>query len=451
MKTKKQLNMRFRSTRFQEDTGSSHQKIPIPYLVCSLQGDGAVVTAIAISPDGTTVVTGVRDDSALRIWDVSRGKQVCQLEGHDKPIRKLAFSNDGRTVVSVSWDGAIQLWDVKSWTPLRTLKRDRISNLLNTWACNREYDRERRIEYRKNDSMVLAFSPHGDRVVSVRGSHRVRVWDAASGKLLSDGLAKSHSFRDIAFSPDNKLAIIFSGWYYFDLWDLTTGQWLLDFRYLDFSEIVKKDPIPFAKLFRPVIQTQFAGFSPKGSIFTVHSDQARKITMYLRLHKWQGGELVPRKTLYIFAGQYYPDKCVHFSPDEEVVYVVSPDKKITFWDVNSMTKLLTLSGANFNDINFQPDGRVMARESLLSRGLVRILCLTTGEELYTFPASGLTLLSQDWSTAVNLNLKGILDVWGSPMSTRMAESLPPLQPVKTSGIAAVESMKESIAYEYGVA
>jgi WD40 repeat protein len=77
------------------------------------------VAAVAISPDGRTVLTGCADTLA-RLWDIESGRHVGQPQKHPYPVLAAAFSPDGKAALTGggtprraggAQDGA-QLWDV---------------------------------------------------------------------------------------------------------------------------------------------------------------------------------------------------------------------------------------------------------------------------------------------------------------------------------------------------
>ena len=117
-----------------------------------LRGHGGPVRAVAVSPDGTTAISGSFDSSAIR-WSLTRNaaeqvlrfhdsavnavamlirrsaassrpartaasrsgtpgepKPATVLEGHTAPIAALALSPDGATLASASWDRTVRLW-----------------------------------------------------------------------------------------------------------------------------------------------------------------------------------------------------------------------------------------------------------------------------------------------------------------------------------------------------
>jgi WD40 repeat protein len=67
--------------------------------ISSLEGHSAPITAIALSQDGKTLVSGSRDRT-IKVWNASTGEELTTLTGHHSPITAIAISADGQTVVS---------------------------------------------------------------------------------------------------------------------------------------------------------------------------------------------------------------------------------------------------------------------------------------------------------------------------------------------------------------
>ena len=74
---------------------------------------GGIVTAVAFSPDGKTILTGSHDRTA-RLEDAATGRQVGQPMLHSGTVESVAFSPDGKTVLTGSGDNAARLWDIAS-------------------------------------------------------------------------------------------------------------------------------------------------------------------------------------------------------------------------------------------------------------------------------------------------------------------------------------------------
>jgi len=71
------------------------------------------VHAVAVSPDGRTIVSG-SSDRTLKVWDAASGHLLRSLEGHTGAVNAVALSPDGRTIVSGSWDHTIRAWNLTS-------------------------------------------------------------------------------------------------------------------------------------------------------------------------------------------------------------------------------------------------------------------------------------------------------------------------------------------------
>lgn len=66
---------------------------------------------VAISPDGTLLVAGCSDGTAL-LWEARTQKPLRTFKGHRGGVTSVAFRPDGRLVLTGSWDGTARLWDV---------------------------------------------------------------------------------------------------------------------------------------------------------------------------------------------------------------------------------------------------------------------------------------------------------------------------------------------------
>ena len=78
------------------------------------------INCVAISPDGSKIVSGSQDTN-IRVWDASTGVEMLPLplRGHNNAIESVAFSPDGSKIISGSYhDSNIRVWDACTGTLL---------------------------------------------------------------------------------------------------------------------------------------------------------------------------------------------------------------------------------------------------------------------------------------------------------------------------------------------
>jgi WD40 repeat protein len=118
----------------------------------SLEGHKSHPFWARFSPDGSNIVTGAMDGTAI-IWDANTGKELRRLGGHGDSIVIASFSPDGEHVVTAADDEAI-VWDVAAG--------DRLSSYA---APIRPIS-------------DIEFSPDGTRILAVVGrANAAVVWD----------------------------------------------------------------------------------------------------------------------------------------------------------------------------------------------------------------------------------------------------------------------------------
>jgi hypothetical protein len=89
--------------------------------VLKLEGHTGVVNAVAVSDDGTYIVSGSADNT-VRIWDMETGDQLQMLEGHTDQVSSVAVSGAfiadhglNPFVISGSSDATVKMWDATTW------------------------------------------------------------------------------------------------------------------------------------------------------------------------------------------------------------------------------------------------------------------------------------------------------------------------------------------------
>jgi len=209
------------------------------------QGDSKEnVSAMAFSSDGKLLAAGVRyffywrwlkedgtsacfemEENAVRLWDVSSGKQVLEMTDLKKEIKGMFFSPDGKTITTVGADGTVCFWITAtgkeapaSWKERRPLfcaayspdgkllaGGSRESILIWETATGKVRDR---LAFPAPEVQSLAFTRDG-KVLAGAGGHSIRLWNTDTGKFLRDAPKAAHPVTTVAFSADGTR--LFSG------------------------------------------------------------------------------------------------------------------------------------------------------------------------------------------------------------------------------------------------
>ena len=80
-----------------------------------LRFHNGAVNAVAYLKDGRFATSG--EDARIAIWEPGRDKPSAVLEGHTAPVVSLAVSSDGKTLASAAWDGTARLWPLDGGAP----------------------------------------------------------------------------------------------------------------------------------------------------------------------------------------------------------------------------------------------------------------------------------------------------------------------------------------------
>jgi WD40 repeat protein len=77
----------------------------------TLRAHDAKVNAVVLSPDGSRLLSGSDDKSAI-LWDLATGRILAVYKGHVGPVTLVAFSPDGTRVATASNDPVARVWPI---------------------------------------------------------------------------------------------------------------------------------------------------------------------------------------------------------------------------------------------------------------------------------------------------------------------------------------------------
>lgn len=366
-------------------------------------GHTEAVRSLAVSKDGTTMVTGSADRT-VRVWDVTSGKQMRSFQGHLAEVVAVAIRPDGRQVASAGDDGTIRLWELSTNDDHRAFTEAGDS----LWSVAFSPDGKRvatagadkiiRIYGTTNGKLEKELPPHaaaitslvflpGDRLVSAGGDRILRLWDAIGGKLVKEWPGHESAVLALAGTPNGKKVVSGSADRTIRGWDVETGRslWTAPLKSAVCSVALRNDGklVAVGAADGGLTLFDISGPSPREvSTLTAHlagvsglafdPDGSRLATCggdgFVRV--WtvaENGNLTP---LMKFEGQvkpgtssgYSPVTAVAFSPDGRFIASCGADQIVHVWDVQTKgeTRGLRAHTDWVTAVAFSPDGRYLA-------------------------------------------------------------------------------------------
>ncbi|CAG7848184.1 SubName: Full=Related to WD40-repeat protein (Notchless protein) {ECO:0000313/EMBL:CCA75956.1} [Serendipita indica DSM 11827] len=199
----------------------------------TLRGHQLAFNAVAISPDGSCIVSG-SSDWTIRIWDADTGQPLGEpLRGHALQLLTVAISPEGPKIVSDSRDMTIRLWDVGTGQQLGETLQGHTHSIfsgsndatIRVWDVDTGRPLGTPFLGHKGPVFSVDISPDGSRIVSGSFDTTVRLWDVETRQPVGEPL---HGHWDrvmaVTFSSDGSRIASCSSDKTIRLWDVATGQ-----------------------------------------------------------------------------------------------------------------------------------------------------------------------------------------------------------------------------------
>lgn len=332
---------------------------------------GAVVSvlphedsAMSFSADGALLASA--SEKLLRVWDVSTAKLLRSVNVAES-VRVLALSPDGKDILACHNDKQVRFWDAV------TLKQK------NTVAPN------------GGDAFKVVPSPDGKFILSGSGTpgaspgstvsgktgNTVRLWDAATGRLVRSFGGHATWLEPVAFSPDSA-RVLTANLINIKIWDATTGKLLRDFNSGHDAEISSIVYAPNGRWY-----ASEGGYDKTLKIWNADTNKARTIpdTENMidlaispdskRLAAGGAGRWIKFVNLdaggftRTFTGHAEHVSSLSFSPNSANIASGSGDKTLRIWDVASGRTLRTLRGhtSEVNSVAYDDTGNLLVSSS----------------------------------------------------------------------------------------
>ncbi len=307
-------------------------------IIHTLKGHTNGITALALSPDGASLLVA-HEDSTAKLWDLSArtvqsfsyperlvsvafspkyaeksksGKifitgcedRICRVQDYKgkekmqfKSAKRAVFSADGNFVLTGNSDGITQYWD---------LATNKVLPLPNTLR----------------DITALAISPtEGSKAFAIGSNDgRVVYWDSVAAKPVTFSLSMPMSVKAIAFAPDGKTMAFGESGGFTEIRDLSgtlvkeypnRKRGIKDVRTLAFSLPTDKDK--------------------KGGKFVLRAAGNN-------VERWD----IAKAQIDTFSGHTSVVTALVHSPEGNLIYTGSKDGTVKIWDALSGKTLVTL-------------------------------------------------------------------------------------------------------------
>ena len=172
---------------------------------------------LVISPDGKMLATAgfiqlqggnnVDDSSSalVRLWDISTGALIRSLAVDTGFYADtVAFTRDGALIATGGYGKEVEIWRVSDGTRVLGIT----------------------LQDTQGTAHNLHFSPDDSMLIVATTDGIVRIWDVATGKLVSNNITTTSEMADADFSPDGKQIASTGDGNVVRIWDAATGKLL---------------------------------------------------------------------------------------------------------------------------------------------------------------------------------------------------------------------------------
>ncbi len=147
-------------------------------------------STVAVSPDGSLIVTGNRDGS-ISTWSSTGTRLASNVAGHTLAIEEVDFTPDGRWLISGSDDASVLLWDL---------------------ADPRDVPKPRLLGETSGYVWSVAVAPDGSTAASASEDGTIRIWDLVTRRQIGPAWVDlEFDALTVAFSPDGEMLLVGTG------------------------------------------------------------------------------------------------------------------------------------------------------------------------------------------------------------------------------------------------
>ena len=270
-----------------------------------LKGHRQNITSAVYSHNGNYIASSSWD-YYINIWDACNGRLIKTIET-DSSVFNLAFSYDNRLLAAASGGNVVDIYDLRSYTPKKSL-----------------------IGHTTTVSAV-AFTHNGRYLASGSYDHTCRIWDLEKGTEIYTINQELGWIMSLSFSLDDNYLIINDDSYRTTIWNFEKQE--VEVKFDSFSADLSPDE-------------RFVASSERGGIIRVC-------------------EFLSKKEHYSIQAHEGVIDIVNYSQDGNYFLSVSEDNTIKVWKASDGTLLHTFIGhaEKITSASFSPNGRQVISSS----------------------------------------------------------------------------------------
>ena len=420
-------------------------------LTSAFRAANEVVTTLAFSPDGQTLITaGGWAESSIKLWNVETHQLIGFLEGHRSYVSCLKFLPDGKTLISSSADRTVRLWDFETRRLIRTLR----GHSGELWTLDVSPDGQWLASGGKDGSVILwdltssasrpppyrtlsarvlgwwGYSPDGRWIAAIQDK-RLKLYDATTLQLAGEPALTLTSVSGFAFSPDTRLLLATDSEGNLGVWDIPAERMVTNFVAHNSAAGIAPD---FLWNGRSALSLDYTGVFKEWNVATWQLLREGTVGDEVLHWGWCGtANLIAvqsREGLCHLIPVHDPDKrrrlvgdprvrSLRLSPDGQTLAGASENGTVEIWDTATLQRRAMLGGVllGYHSLAFSPDGDRLAAGSN-GQEAIKMWDTHSYEEVATLVGEGslfkVAAFSPDGNTIGARNLNGVLHLWSAP-------------------------------------
>lgn len=330
-------------------------------------GHGGMVRDVAVSPDGSRVLTA-GFDYAARIWDFTSQQELGALAGHTAPVDAVAFLSD-RLGVSVGDDGRVLLWNLAA--------RD-----TRVHPPGEDRDQPAQIITGHDGKVVaVAVCPARDTLATASWDHSARLWSVSDGREIAR-FEHPAGVDAVTFARDGRIVVTGGKDGVIRLWDVERKQQMAELRGHGMAVVDLAISPDGSRLLSAGIDGSVRLWDISGSTGSTATDSATAPGQDRELAVLEGHDGPVFGVAFAPRGPGSNDGSRNASSDgQPVAASVGRDGNLIVWDLQTRlpVRLIAAHDGPAWSVAWTPDGRFIL--SAGSDGSVRVWHAATGSRI----------------------------------------------------------------------